>query len=192
MEPIHTGRLIIRHFSETDMPDLLAYQTHPETRKYETIEPKTEEQAAQFLARQADPETWAGAGWLAFAVYHPGDGKVVGEVGVLVEKEPKSEGNIGWMLHPDYHGQGYATEAAEVLVRYAFRERHLHRLTSGCDTRNTASWRLMERLGMRREGHFRHSRQTRGEWQDEYLYALLRDEWLTQQADALPAGQSLE
>ena len=53
----------------------------------------------------------------------------------------------------------------------------MHRLTSGCDTRNTASW-LMERLGMRREGHFRQSRPLRGGWQDEYLYALLREEWL--------------
>ena len=133
---------------------------------------------AAFSPGRQTRQTWAGAGWLAFAVYHPGDGKVIGEVGVFVEKEPKSEGNVGWMLHPDYHGQGYATEAAQTLVGYAFRERHLHRLTSGCDTRNAASWRLMERLGMRREGHFRQSRWLHGEWQDEYLYALLRDEWL--------------
>lgn len=192
MEPIHTGRLIIRHFTETDLPDLLAYHTHPDIQEYGAIEPMDEEKARSFLARQADPEAWAGAGWLAFAVYHPGDGKVIGEVGVFVEKEPKSEGNTGWMLHPDYHGQGYATEAAQTLVRYAFLERHLRRLTSGCDTRNTASWRLMERLGMRREGHFRQSCQTRGEWQDEYLYALLREEWLTQQAQTPPAGLSPE
>ena len=192
MEPTDTGRLIIRHFTETDLPDLLAYQTHPDMQKYEAMEPKTEEQAAQFLARQASPEAWAGAGWLAFAVYHPGDGKVIGEVGVFVEKEPKSEGNVGWMLHPDYHGQGYAVEAAKVLIRYTFIERNLHRLTSGCDARNTASWKLMERLGMRREGHFRQSRLLRGEWQDEYLYALLREEWLNQQPDAPPADLSPE
>ncbi len=187
LEPIHTGRLIVRHFTQTDLPDLLAYQTHPDMQKYEAMEPKTEEQAAQFLARQADLATWAGAGWLAFAVYHPGDGKVIGEVGVFVEKEPKSEGNIGWMLHPDYHGQGYAAEAAQVLVRYAFWERNLHRLTSGCDARNAPSWKLMERLGMRREGHFRQSRLLRGAWQDEYLYALLREDWLNPEA-ATPAG----
>ena len=180
MESVTTERLIIRRFAESDLADLRVYQAHPETYLYLAAEPMTEEQAVSFLARQASPDTWAGGGWLAFAVVHPGDARVIGEVGVFAEAEPKSEGNIGWLLHPDYHGRGYATEAAQVLVRYAFEERALHRLTSGCDTRNTASWRLMERLGMRREAHYRQSQWTRGVWQDEYLYALLRDEWLPQ------------
>ena len=94
--------------------------------------------------------------------------------------EPESEGDIAWLLHGDDHGRGHATEATQMPVRYAFEERGLHRLTSGCETRNTASWRLMERFGMRRVVHFRQSRLTRGVRNDEYLYALLRDEWLTQ------------
>ena len=179
METVATERLIIRRFAETDLADVLAYQRHPQTFQYLASEPMSEEKAVGFLARQASPDSWAGGGWLAFAVYHPGDAKVIGEVGVFVEAEPKSEGSIGWLLHADYHGRGYATEAAHVLIRYAFEERGLHRLTSGCDTRNTASWRLMERLGMRREARCRQSQSVRGVWQDEYLYALLRDEWLS-------------
>lgn len=125
IEPVHTQRLIIRHFAETDLADVRAYQTHPETFQYLAPTPVTEEKekAAAFLARQANPDTWAGTGWLAFAVAHPGDGKVIGEVGIFVEAAPKSEGNIGWVIHLDYHGQGYATEAAQTLVRYAFVER---------------------------------------------------------------------
>jgi len=189
LEAVHTERLFIRRFAETDLADVLAYQTHPETFRYLASEPMSEEKAAAFLARQANPDTWTGAGWLALAVVHPGDAKVIGEVGVFVEAKPKSDGNIGWMLHPEYHGQGYATEAARVLLAHAFEERGLHRLTSGCDARNTASWRLMERLGMRREAHSRQSHLAGGVWQDEYLYALLRDEWLNQKTNAPLAGR---
>ncbi|MBW4630724.1 MAG: GNAT family N-acetyltransferase [Iphinoe sp. HA4291-MV1] len=93
-----------------------------------------------------------------------------------------SKGEIGWSLHPSYCGRGYATEAAQILLTYGFAHRKLHRITSICDTRNTASFRLMERLGMRREGHLRQSQSMKGSWQDEYMYALLHNEWLAQQS----------
>lgn len=60
--------------------------------------------------------------------------------------------------------------------------RKLHRITSICDTRNTASFRLMERLGMRREGHLKQSQFMKGSWQNEYIYALLHEEWIAQQS----------
>ncbi len=195
IEVMHTGRLVIRRFSAADLANLMAYQTRPETLQYEPVEPMTEERAVDYLAKQADPEHPAcgpAGGWLSFAVQHNGDARVIGEVGIFFEPEPKSEGAIGWMFHPDFCGRGYATEAAQALLRYAFETRRLHRLTSGCDTQNTASWRLMERLGMRREGHFLQSRRLRGEWRDGYSYALLRDEWLNRQTEAPSAGLSPE
>lgn len=110
---------------------------------------------------------------------------MIGEVGVFLAPREQSKGDIGWIIHPQYQRQGYAAEAAPVVLAHGFKALHLHRITSGCDTRNTASYRIMERLGMRREGHLRQSRCAEGEWSDEYLYALLQSEWLTRQsADA--------
>lgn len=176
MDSIRTKRLVLRRFAESDLADVLAYQRHPETLRYLPTEPMTEEKAVRFLARQADPDTWAGRGWQAWAVVLPGENRVIGEVGIFLPEPPKSEGDLGWMLHPDYQGRGYATETAQALVRHAFEERGLHRLTSGCDTRNAPSWRLMERLGMQREAHYRQSQWVQGAWRDEYIYALLREE----------------
>lgn len=192
---MHTGRLIVRRFAETDLEDVLAYQTHPEMLNYVPEEPMTKEGAVSYLAKQANlehPAYGAAGGWLSFAVQSASNAKVIGEVGIFFEPEPKSEGAIGWMVHPNYWGQGFATEAAHVLIRHAFLERKLHRLTSGCDTQNTASWRLMERLGMRREGHFLQSRRLRGEWRDGYSYALLHDEWINRETAVLLAGRSPE
>ena len=178
MEPITTARLIIRRPRPTDLHDFLAYQTHPDNLKYQPVEPLTEDKARDFLSRMATAEIGEEGGWIMFAVELRGEGRMIGEVGIFVSPQPQSRGNLGWSFHPDYQGHGYATEAARVLLAYAFEERGLRRVTSDCDARNAASLRLMERLGMRREGHLRQSRLTGGEWHDECLYALLRDEWL--------------
>ena len=185
METVTTERLIIRRPAETDLHDFLSYQTHPENRRYQSVEPKTEAEAADFLQKQATLEIGDEGVWKAFAVELRSTGRLIGEVGVYLQPQPKSgaarQGDIGWALHPDFHGHGYATEAAHVLLAYVFEEQHLHRITSGCDARNAPSFRLMERLGMRREAHLRQSTFADGAWQDAYLYALLRNEWLARE-----------
>lgn len=187
MIPLETERLIIRRMSETDLDDFLAYQTHPDVMRYQPYEPATRESAARFLAQQAVAEPDDAGGHLAFAVHHRRDDKMIGEVILDVLPKPQSRGGVGWSFHLDYHGQGYASEAARALLRYGFSFLGLHRLTTFCDTRNAASYRLMERLGMRREGHSRQSMLLRGVWQDEYHYALLREEWL-----ALQGGRAFQ
>ena len=85
---------------------------------------------------------------------------------------------IGWVFHPGWHGRGYATEAARALLDYGFRELGLHRIIATCQPENPASYRVMEKIGMRREGHFRKCIYRGGEtWWDEYFYAILAEEW---------------
>jgi len=192
METATTERLIIRRPRPADLHDFLAYQTHPDNLRYQPVEPLTEDKALDFLSRMATVEIGAEGGWIMFAVELRSEGRMIGEVGIFLSPQAESKGNLGWSFHPDHQGHGYATEAAQVLLAYAFKERGLRRVTSDCDARNVASARLMERLGMRREGHLRQSRLRGEEWHDEYLYALLRDEWLARsgggEAPALALG----
>ncbi|MEH1789083.1 MAG: GNAT family protein [Nostoc sp.] len=178
MEHVVTKRLIIRRVAETDLLDFLAYHNHPDVLRYLPLEPITEEQAMSFLARQALVKIGDEGGYIMFAIHHVGDAKMIGEVCISLLPKAQSQGEIGWSLHPNYQGRGYATEAAQVLLNYGFAHHKLHRITSNCSPRNTASFRLMERLGMRREGHLKQSKFMKGAWQDEYIYALLLDEWL--------------
>ena len=178
MEVLVTERLIVRQARETDLPDFLAYRNHPESLRLQPIKPMTEEAAATFLAKQSSLDLGSATGWIMLAVELRETGQMVGEVGLFLSPEPKSEGDLGWSIHPDFQRRGYATEAVPNLLAYAFEKRALHRVTANCDARNTASFRIMERLGMRREGHFRQSGFANGDWHDEYLYALLREEWL--------------
>ena len=80
-----------------------------------------------------------------------------------------------------YQGQGLATEAVRALVTTCFDQLGFHRISARTGRDNKRSWRLMERLGMRREAHFRESHVVKGEWRDEFVYAVLADEWRVKQ-----------
>jgi RimJ/RimL family protein N-acetyltransferase len=85
---------------------------------------------------------------------------------------------IGWAFGQAHQGKGYATEAGRALVAHAFGSLGAHRVIATCQPENTASWRVAEKLGLRREGHFRACLyRAPGIWWDEYFYALLADEY---------------
>jgi RimJ/RimL family protein N-acetyltransferase len=103
-------------------------------------------------------------GFVGHMVFHPWFGRATQE--------------IGWVISPACQNRGYATEAARALMAFAFGPLRRHRLVATCQPENAASWRVMEKLGMRREAHFRQAlHREGGEWWDEYFYALLADEY---------------
>ena len=170
MEPLPTPRLRVRRFAETDLEGFLAFQSLPEVRRHMEGEPMGDDRAARYLMEQALlPEREPGR-WHGYAVEHLADARLIGEVGAYLQKEPDGEGDVGFQFHPAYQGKGYAREATEALIRRLFLGLGLLRITSGCHSQNVASFRLMERLGMRR------ARQTDG----KVGYELTREEWLAQ------------
>ena len=115
-------------------------------------------------------------------------GEVIGDLMVTVEdgwaqaeileQAQQVQAELGWVLAPDRGGHGYATEAVRELIRLCFEDLGLRRVTANCFADNEASWRLMERVGMRREIHtVRESLHRSGRWLDGLGYALLADEW---------------
>ena len=89
-----------------------------------------------------------------------------------------TQAELGWTLDPAYGGRGYATEAVKAAIDISFGPLGLRRVVAKCFADNTASWRLMERVGMRREAHaVRDGLHRDGTWRDGYTYALLREEW---------------
>jgi RimJ/RimL family protein N-acetyltransferase len=105
-------------------------------------------------------------------------GPLIGDCAAMPRADDPSQCGMGFTIAPGYQTRGYATEAVRLLVGYLF-DRGKHRVTACCDARNTASAAVLERLGMRQEGHPRQSTWAKGEWTDDLLYALLHDEWPT-------------
>ena len=100
-----------------------------------------------------------------------------------VDGQEHYRAEIGYTLARDHQGQGFASEAVSRLLDYAFDVLGLHRVIAIADCRNKPSWVLLERVVLRREGHFLEGVWFKGEWSDEYLYAVLKDEWLRKRSE---------
>lgn len=170
---LETERLLLRPFVPSDGADLYEYLSQSETVKYEPYDVFTEEQAmAEAAGRASDP---------AFlAVCLKDEGKLIGNL--YFGRRPFDSRELGFVFNSRYWGQGFAAEAAAALLDAAF-EQGVHRVFAECSPDNRRSWRLLERLGMRREGELRQNiwffKDEQGSplWQDTFLYAVLREEW---------------
>ena len=180
--PIATERLLLRPLTTGDVDDLYAYYSRPEVTRYLYWGPSSRAEMAQWLAQRADrPALLAEGDVLSLAMVLLETGTMVGNVILKWLSAQHMQGETGFVLHPDHHGRGLAGEAARVMLRLGFEELHLHRIVGSCDARNKASARVMEKLGMRREAHLRENEFVKGEWTDEYLYAMLATEWAAAQ-----------
>lgn len=174
---LESERVLVRRFTAADGPDLYAYLSLPEIYRFEPGEP-IREAAAQALAAERSQGT---AFW---AVGRKPDDKLIGHL-YFSQSEPAEfmTWELGYIFNPAYQGQGYCTEACRLLLRHAFTTFRAHRVTAHCDPANPASWRVLEKIGMRREGHFkRHAffrKNAAGEplWHDGLAYALLAEEF---------------
>jgi RimJ/RimL family protein N-acetyltransferase len=140
--------------------------------------PESEDEVRAALARKIECTEIAAEGEaLVLAVVLRATDEVVGDVILEWVSEPHEQGEIGYIIHPDHAGRGYATEACAPLLRIAFEDLRLHRVVGRVEARNTASARVLEKLGMRLEAHLVESEFVKGEWQSELVYAILAREW---------------
>lgn len=171
--PVRTERLTLRRGRPDDAAAVFAYRSLGEV--------------GRWLTRiQTDPHAWE-ENWaqrLSTTVVAECGGELIGDMRLVIqdahaqgEVQPRAvgvEAELMWAFDPDWRGQGYATEAVACLIRLAFDELGLRRLVAFCFSDNTPSWRLMERVGMRREGHSRASTLHRdGTWKDFLSYGLI-------------------
>lgn len=166
-----TPRLILRQFTSDDWADVYAYTSNSDVMTYIPEGCFTQAQAHAFVEYHSGEEA------RALALVLRAEQKLIGHISFHPWFAHETY-EIGWVLHPDYQGQGYATEAAQALLEYGFKTLHLHRIIATCQPENPASYRIMEKLGMRCEAHFRQCiYRGDGLWWDEFFYAILHDEY---------------
>ncbi|MFD9209719.1 GNAT family N-acetyltransferase [Streptomyces sioyaensis] len=183
--PIRTERLDLRPVTLDDVAAIHAYRRRPEVSRYLYSDPFDEAASRDFVASRSTRTTLRESGdGLQLAVVVRDSGTLVGDVTFVWKSSAHRQGGIGYVFHPDHAGHGYATEASRALLKLGFEELQLHRIQAELDGRNTASARLLERLGMRREGHLRENEFLDGEWADEVIYAMLAREWRAQRHPA--------
>ena len=174
--PVETARLILRPFVAEDFEAVHAMRSDPEVARYLYQEPLSEEETRDRLARSI--ASWSSEGdWLSAAIVERASGATVGDVAFHWVSERDRTAEIGFILDPRHQGKGYATEAARGMLDWAFGTAGLHRVIGRTEARNTASSRVLEKLGMRLEAHLVENEWVKGEWQSELVYAVLDREW---------------
>lgn len=175
---IETDRLILRPYEDRDFADLAAMRERPDVMRYLYEEVQDREEVRRVLARRTQLHSLQREGdGLVLAVELKDGGRVIGDVSMRWASEEHQQGDIGFIFHPDFHGKGYAREAAREMLRLGFEQVGFHRIEGRCDARNTASARLMERLGIRREANLIENEWFKGDWGSELVYAILDREW---------------
>jgi RimJ/RimL family protein N-acetyltransferase len=179
--PIETERLRLRPFSRGDVDAVFAYRSREDVTRYLFDSPMNREACAEAVQARVGQTTWEQEGDKIFlAVERLEDGTMMGEVSLILRSAEWRQAEIGYIFHPDFHGHGYASEACRRLLSLGFDDAGAHRVFARCNAANEASRRVMQRLGMREEAHFREHMLVKGTWEEELICALLEDEWRLQ------------
>ncbi len=172
---LETNRLVIRRINLSDCESIHRYMSRPDVVRFLPEAPLSLDDVKEHQRKHLDKP-------LAYAVCLKVRPEMIGHI-VFHKVFNCYTYEIGWVFHPDFCRLGYATEAALKVIEYGFKELKLHRIIATCHSDNSRSLKMMARLGMRREGHFKEAILRDERWVDEYLYALLWKEFLESVGD---------
>ncbi len=174
---IDTKRLIIEYATIHDLDDMYEYVSNEEVMRYEREEYPTKESFSKVLSVLIEHN-------LLYAIRIKGNPKVIGHI-FLGKTNPvvNNEYNIGYILNPDYHNKGYCSEACRAIINYGFSTLKANRVRAACNPENIPSWKVMEKIGLRKEGTFKKRFFIRNDefgvpiYTDEIVYGLHVSDW---------------
>ncbi len=179
--PLATDRLVLRAYRPADWRAVHRFNTKPAWYRYLPIEPQTPATTKAFIRDCLEDENRSPRRRFILAVTLGQAGTVIGGIRIEIMSIANRTGSLGYTVDPAHWGRGYATEATRRLVAFGFDDLRLNRIEATCHPDNLGSVRVLEKLGMGREGYMRQHLRVRGRWLDGLLYAVLADEF-----DALP------
>ncbi|WP_370677086.1 GNAT family N-acetyltransferase [Pleomorphomonas sp. PLEO] len=173
-----TDRLVLRPFADGDWGQYADYHARPEVYAYLYAPPPTGDALREKFDRVLAARFEGDGDVYRLAVTVKAGGAVVGEVLLKLASRDALQGEVGYIFNPVHAGKGYATEAVAALLRIGFEAIGFHRIFARLDSANARSVAVVERLGLRREAHLIQNDRFNGKWGDEYIYALLKSEWM--------------
>jgi RimJ/RimL family protein N-acetyltransferase len=173
---IETERTILRPITNSDNEQIFSYRSDSETNKYQGWVPKSLEEVNEFISKNPNtfntPETW-----FQLVIDEKQTNEIIGDIGIHFIDDNNFQCEIGCTLNKRHHGKGFAFESLKATIDYLFKKLNKHRIVTSIDPKNIDSIKLVERLGFRKEGHFKESLWFKGEWADDVIYAALKSDW---------------
>jgi ribosomal-protein-alanine N-acetyltransferase len=172
-----TERLLLRDYEESDWEAIREIDSDPEVQRYRGGELVSEERTREYLRWTKTLSQDPRRRHYPFAICLRGEERLIGSCWLNITSPELREAELAYQMNRSFWGQGYVTEAARAVLAFGFDELKLHRVWAKCVAENAGSWRVMEKLGMRREGHQRDNQWLHGRWWDTFLYAILDHEF---------------
>ncbi|CDP50415.1 GNAT family N-acetyltransferase [Paradevosia shaoguanensis] len=176
--PVETDRLWLRTFDKADIDAVMAYHALPEVQRYLDWKARDKVEVVAAIDAMRGQITLQRPGdVLSLAVIRKADSQLLGQVSLRWVDATAGQGEVRFVFNKIYTGQGFATEAVSRVIDLAFDNFGIHRVFARCDARNARSAKLLTRLGMRLEAHYREHALFQGEWDEELHFAILDREW---------------
>lgn len=177
IDTIDMERLILRELKEIDIQEVHEYASDPDVSKYVPFGPNTLKQTKEFLSMCIEYQYEKDRVDFELAVIEKREDKLIGVCGFHISDRENREGWIGYCLNKMYWGKGYGTDIAKTLLNIGFNQFKLHRIYATCDPDNLGSEKILQKIGMKKEGYLRKHIWSKGSWRDSLLYAILEDEY---------------
>ena len=178
---LHTNRLLLRPICMEDAEIFFIYRSDAIENQYQGWIPNKIEDIYDFITNKISPTINIADTWYQLAIIKKETNGLIGDIGLHFIDQESKQVELGCTLDKNYQGKGYATEALKVIIAYLFEKLNKHRIIASIDPRNDNSLKLLERLGLRKEAHFKKSLYINNEWVDDVIYAILQEEWLSKQ-----------
>jgi len=176
-EYLKSERVIMREIEKKDWVDVHKYASQQLVCQYQPWGPNSEEESEEFVKQVIVDAKKKPRSRFVFAIILKGNGNMIGAVELNIQDYTNKIGEIGYIINPDYWGMRYATEAAKLVIEFSFNKFNLHRIYATCDPRNVASSKVLEKIGMTKEGRMREDLLMKDGWRDSLLYSILVQEW---------------
>lgn len=174
---LNTKRVNLREIVESDWKEVHKYASQIDVCKYQPWGPNTDDVTKDFIKQILVDQKTNNRTRFAFAIIEKESNELIGSIEFNIRDVQNRIGEIGYVIHPDYWGKGYASEVAKELIRFGFTQFNLHRIYATCDVRNIASAKVLEKCGLTLEGKMREDLLLRDGWRDTYLFSILEHEW---------------
>jgi RimJ/RimL family protein N-acetyltransferase len=172
-----TERMRLRPYTLDDFDEFFDLHNRDDVSRYLPWETRDEEAARAALQRHQELVVEVDDQGVSLAGFDLETGRLVGEFVLILRSVEHRRGELGYVVHPDFQGQGMAVEGGRHILEIAFDKMKLHRMIARIDARNRPSATVLGKLGFRHEAHLVQNELFKGEWSDEDDFAMLRSEW---------------
>jgi len=175
---LKSQRLRLQSIRKEHAKEVFDYRSDASINKHQGWIPKNLAEVYDFIDNKVSKNIDKTATWYQLVIINKEDNKVIGDIGIHFLDEDKKQVEFGCTLAKPEHGKGFANEALSEIIRFLFKDLNKHRIVASVDPANLKSIAMLERLNFRKEAHFVKSIWIDGEWVDDVIYAILREEWL--------------